>query len=232
MNPLKHTRTVLFELSNRCPYARVHPRCPVADEKGKAPVILAGKIVYNTLDFLASEGFAGKICFHTYNEPLIDPRLFQFIKYARAACPKSNIHITTNGWYLNQVILDELAEAGASLVAVSAYFDFEHRRLSKLKPRIEYWEKPMRLDARLDLYAAPATDDRRPCFAPLREVSITREGDVGLCCVEWRRDYTFGNLADHGLGDILMSEKVQGTFKRLSRGDRFLPPCRRCGRVK
>jgi phosphatidylglycerophosphate synthase len=43
-------------------------------------------------------GFDGVIAFHIYNEPLIDPRLFSFIEYARRICPQGRILILTNGF--------------------------------------------------------------------------------------------------------------------------------------
>ena len=32
---------------------------------------------------LANNGFEGTVCFHIYNEPLIDPRLFYIIEYIK-----------------------------------------------------------------------------------------------------------------------------------------------------
>lgn len=224
--PLAYTKRVTFELSNLCNYARQHTRCPL-HVAGQA-TILPARIVYDTLDFLAGYNFAGRIAFHNYNEPLIDPRLFEFVRAARRQCPDSDIYICTNGYYLTQTLADELVEAGVTNMHISAYSKAEYERLSQIELTIPCNVKLMRLDERIDQYDAPITDSTRPCHAPLSEIIVTREGYMSLCCLDWQRRYVLGSLHESGLGDLILSPAVQAIYQRLSSGDRCLDFCRRC----
>ena len=113
----EHTSRISIELSNLCNYARIHKKCPL--NLVETPVILPAKIVFDVLETLERYNFQGIIAFHTYNEPLIDPRLFQFIEFARKACPHSDIFILTNGYYLTQTLADELVDSGVSKIIIS-----------------------------------------------------------------------------------------------------------------
>lgn len=87
-DPFKFTKRVSIELSNLCNYASIHKKCPI--NKIKSPIILSSKIVYSIFNTLKKFSFSGQIAFHTYNEPLIDPRLFKFIEVAKKSCPLYN----------------------------------------------------------------------------------------------------------------------------------------------
>lgn len=226
-NILKYTNRVSIELSNLCNYADIHKKCPL--NLVTEPTILPAKIVYGVLDTLKHNDFQGIIAYHTYNEPLIDPRLFKFIEYTHDACPKSEIYICTNGFYLNQILLDELVDSGVSKIHVSAYSKSEFKRLSKLKSSISFDVEMMKLDDRLHLYETKENNTKNPCYAPLNEIIIAREGCISLCCLDWQRLYTYGNLYEQTLEEVIRSGELHAVYKRLSKGERFLPICKKCG---
>jgi len=225
-NPLAFTYRICFELSNLCNYADIHRKCPL--NLAGEPETLETSIVFDSLDFLAKYNFQGRISFNNYNEPLIDPRLFIFIKYARSVCPNSNIYICTNGFYLTQTLANELVAAGISSIHVSGYFQREMDRLSKIHLDIPYEVQAMRLDDTLKAYQRAETDSKKPCFAPLSEIIITSDAQMTLCCLDWQRRYSFGNLREHTLEEIITKKGVQKVYQRLSRGDRVLDICKRC----
>ena len=226
-NILKYTSRVSIELSNLCNYAEIHKKCPL--NLVTEPTILPAKIVYGVLDTLKQNDFQGIIAYHTYNEPLMDPRLFTFIEYAHDACPKSEIYICTNGYYLNQILLDELIDSGVSKIHVSAYSKSEYKRLSNLKSSIPFDVEMMKMDDRLHLYETKENNTKTPCYAPLNEIIIAREGCISLCCLDWQRLYTYGNLYEQTLEEVIRSGELHAVYKRLSKGERFLPICKKCG---
>lgn len=61
--------------------------------------------------------FAGDVYLHHRGEPLLNPALFDMIKYARAAGLKTRFH--SNGTLLNAERIDKLLEAGPDLVSFS-----------------------------------------------------------------------------------------------------------------
>ena len=76
---------VSFQLSNLCNYTDIHKACPLSLCRGKE--ILPSTVVHKTIDELAEFDYSGLIGFHIYNEPMIDPRLFLFISYAKKRLP-------------------------------------------------------------------------------------------------------------------------------------------------
>lgn len=223
----KYTSRISIELSNLCNYSEIHKKCPLS--LANEPIILPARIVFDILNTLKHHDFQGIIAYHTYNEPLIDPRLIKFVEYARDACPKSKIFIGTNGFYLNQTLLDELVDSGVSEIHVSVYFKSEFERLSMLTSNIPLNIEIMHLDDRLLLYKAKENNIKRPCYAPLNEIIVAREGCISLCCLDWKRLYTFGNLEEQTFDEVIRSGELQAVYERLSKGDRFLPICKRCG---
>ena len=239
-NFLEHTLSVSLELSNLCQYAWFHEKCPLHREMEspfvvREPEILPASIVYRVLDTLARYSYGNTITFHQYSEPLLDPRLFEFIRYARRSCPESEIVILTNGHYLTAVLASELLEAGVSQIIITLYgtqSECERKRewvVRELPGDACQYAVRLELDDRLTIYDREPTGSNVPCGAPLGHLGITRRAEVSLCCYDWRREHNFGSLYDQSLEDILGSQSVQETYERLCRGDRFLGICQRCG---
>lgn len=227
VNPLYNTSRVSIELSNLCNYAVFHKKCPVSLEKGHK--ILPSKCVYHVIDTLEKFGFSGRIAFHTYNEPMIDPRLFTFIEYARRHCSQSDIYISTNGYYLNQTLAEEMTAAGVTSIHVSAYTPKDFERLSAIDIKIPFnVEKMVLMNEVQEIYQAPEINLSSACSAPLGEIIVTRDGDISLCCRDWQRRYKFGSLHEHTFEDILRQGRLQAVHERLIAGDRFLDICKRC----
>jgi 2-deoxy-scyllo-inosamine dehydrogenase (SAM-dependent) len=226
----KYTNRVSIELSNLCNYSMMHKKCPI--NKIKKPIILPSKIVYSVINTLKRYSFSGQIAFHTYNEPLIDPRLFKFIEVAKESCPSCKIYICTNGYYLDQVMAEELSSIGVTEIHVSAYSDREMERLSKINVNIPFSTERMKLDERLNFYETSEKFIFKPCHAPLSEIIVTRKGKISLCCLDWKRKYLFGDLHYQNLEEILRKGKLHSLYAKLSKGERNLYLCRRCGWVR
>lgn len=225
-NPLAHTQRVSFELSNLCNYSHLHKKCPLSI--AREPEILPSSVVFDTLDFLGEEGFSGRISFHNYNEPLTDPRLFNFIARARRNCPVSDVYICTNGYHLTQELADELVACGVSNFHVSGYSRSEIARLDKIKVDVPYKVVPMKLDDTMNAYERSFTGCMNPCFAPLNEIIITSDARMSLCCLDWRRKYCFGDLTRRSLKEVIVSKEMQFIYSQLSQGKRIFDICQRC----
>ncbi|MBN1817455.1 MAG: methyltransferase domain-containing protein [Sedimentisphaerales bacterium] len=226
-NPFCRTGHVYLELSNECNYADIHKSCPVSQLRQNKD-ILPTRIVCEVLDTLSDYNYAGRIAFHTYNEPLMDPRLFTFIAYARRVCPQSEIFICTNGYYLHQEMADKLVQTGVTNIYVSAYSDSEYSRLAQIRLPIPYHVERQKLDQRLDSYDRPPTGDTQPCYNPLYQLTITASGKICLCCIDWKRQYTFADLYTQPFERAMRNPEMWRIYDRLSKGDRCLGLCKRC----
>jgi len=217
---------ISFELSNLCHYAPVHKKCPL--HSIEKPIILPRQIVYHVLDTASSWGYRGKIAFHTYNEPGIDPRLFMLIAYAKEKCPDSYVLIMSSGFYLDENLLDEYKDVGANEMILSAYSSKDYERFTSFKTNIKLTIQKPELDDRLDIYSRRELLLNKVCSAPYSELMITREGYVGLCCLDWKRENVFGSLHNQALEEVLGSEKMQVAYENLIEGRRGFNICRRC----
>jgi len=235
MNPFVHTTSVAIELSNMCNLAHFHVKCPLHWQMASPyqmhdPVYLPTFLVKSVLQSLARYDFAGTLEFHRYNEPLLDPRLFQFVREAKQLLPKVHIRIFTNGVFLTRELAYELFHAGISQITVSLYGSGSEK--IRTKERFAFISgldfASGCHDDRANLYKRKLLRVHKPCGAPLRQVIVTCRGKVGLCCMDWKDRLTFGDLRATPLETILMSEKVQEVYKRLQAGDRNIYPCSRC----
>lgn len=238
-NPYGLIHRVAFELSNRCVHAHEHTICPAHLKLQDPPRNLQAKIVAQVLNAVAKNHPSGKVVvyFHNYNEPLADPRLMVLAQMARLALPRSTIWITTSGWNLDQVLLNELAEAGVNRVKVSVYdretlarFNSLRNppglRLSRKAGNPSRWQEVLRPEY-IRVYDDPPTQRGR-CRAPYYELTISHRGQVCLCCGDWARRVTFGDLGVWSFDQIIRSDEMLSAHAALSRGERTFDVCRRC----
>ena len=242
MEPFEYTNAIALELSNSCSHAWLHKKCPLNLEMAqpgvnKDPRTLPLSIVQKVMGTLGEYEYSGALAFHQYNEPLQDPRLFLFLAMAQELCPSAQPYIVTNGYNLTPTLAEELITYGVRKIIVSTMNDkIMLRRVVALqelvgKERIEAHNSAM-LDDRMLAYDVPKPIPKGHCHAPLRQVIITRDAKVGLCCHDWQRIYTFGDLREEKLDDILCSDEVRQVYEGLRKNKRGYFLCRQCGRSR
>lgn len=219
---------VAIMLSNLCNYANIHKKCPASCVKEKE--ILPSEVFFKIIDELAIVQFSGTICFHVYNEPLIDPRLFWFIEYVKRVLPRAMVEVYSNGYYLNNQMVRELKSIGADILIVTAYGEQEHDRLMDMSVDLAYYVLFGNLDERLEHYEerekAVITEVCRTYFT---QVSIFSNGDIGTCCLDYLHAYEIGNVCKESLRDILNSECAITFQKELLKGNRSIyAVCKNC----
>jgi hypothetical protein len=254
MNPFLEIKRIAFELSNRCVYAERHEKCPAHEKLAEPTRNLPALTFKHVLERVKAKapGYSGLIYFHLFNEPLGDPRLFEFVRHASRSLPAATIQITTNGWIYDQVIHDELAWAGVRVVRFSIYSKGEYERLSKLRPngiKVLYSTTPKDRAKNPEFWGAPECDawkhilrddipkvyegqDRKKadgrCLAPYQQLCISSSAEVVLCCMDWRRTVAFGSLRESSLDEILNSPNMKQAAVDLRRGAAGYDVCRRC----
>lgn len=221
---------VAIMLSNLCNYATIHKRCPASCTRRQE--IVSGDHVRMVLKELADIDYSGIICFHIYNEPTMDPRLFMFIKETKEMLPKSNVMMYTNGIYLNKSMMNEFHEIGMDIISATAYGEEEFDRLIKLDIGIPYHVIHGNLDDRMDYYDRDYTikPPIEVCRSLLVQIPIYSDGELGLCCLDYKHPYKMGNVFESGLKTVLSEKKVIDFQRALLSGDRSsYPICDRCG---
>lgn len=223
---------VAIMLSNLCNYASIHQKCPASCVREKQ--ILPSRTVYKILDELAANNFNGTICFHIYNEPLIDPRLFLFIQYVKKVMPGSRVRIYSNGYYLDQIMADELYEIGTDILVTTGYGTNEYHRLINLNTEtgIAFSVLYGILDDRIDYYTKRNTTyvvSNSICDTYLYQIPIYSNGDIGTCCLDYKHPYGLGNITEHSLEKCLNNSRIIDFQLKLLKGDRTnFPICTNC----
>lgn len=236
LHPFENTEAIAFELSNICPLAWRHAACPL--HIAQEPKILPTQVVFNCLDTLRKYEWKGVVSFHQYNEPMIDPRLMGLISIVRIELGDVPIELETSGFYLSREIAEDLADYHNITLHVSLYGTEEEkqRRAERLQrevaPIVETKLGWHGFDDRLSIYQMPQSNNGRPCKEPLCYLTVTCDAKVGLCCFDWKRTATFGDLREQFLDDILWGERLQRVYAELSRGERTLDVCLRCPRAR
>jgi len=68
----------------------------------------------------------------------------------------------------------------------------------------------------------------KKCSRPFREVVVHWDGSVPVCCIDWRHEFTIGNIHDNHFQDIWEGKAFQAARTLLHSKDRTVRPCYRC----
>ena len=209
---------VAIELSNLCNYACIHTKCPASqiDEKKIMPLSDIESIVRQLQDIK----FKGTVCFHIYNEPLMDPRLFFIIDYIKQRISDIKVLIYTNGYYLTDSLVKDLQNGFADIITATGYGQKEFDRLINLKIDIPFSVLKGDLDDRLLWVEENKHECNIPCASLFSQVPIWVDGDVGLCCVDCYQKATFGNIKHTSLKEILNSSEIRDIMENLLSGEK------------
>jgi len=67
----------------------------------------------------------------------------------------------------------------------------------------------------------------KTCTIPFRELSVRWDGQVGICCNDWRLQYRVGNIIDEGTA-LWGNERFMGARRLLQAKQRSFSPCAVC----
>ncbi|MBD3321330.1 MAG: hypothetical protein GF350_09575 [Chitinivibrionales bacterium] len=233
--------SIEIETDSRC--NRSCPYCP-ANKKdldrgsGKMPDAVFEKIITGLADY----EYSGIIRPHLFNEPLLDPRLPEFMRFITKSLPSVDIEILSNGDFLDVQTYNSLVDAGVKVIRVTQH---GARPTAKMNELLEYLFKNVNIENRLRyrVFAEKAplanrgglvepevvnVNPQAICEWPMENMAINFKGHVLLCCNDFMGQHIFGNAASENIIDIWNSEKFIATRRRLQQGDLFLEICRKC----
>jgi hypothetical protein len=167
---------------------------------------------------------------------MIDPRLFWLFTQIRKLTPKANLRCLSNGWYLNQHLVDLLWQFGVQSLHLTAYSEAAFKRFDSFKfpdgmnvNIVPTYGTIRHLDKRIRIYdLAPEPHLRSECYEPFAHVLIRATGQVGFCCLDWADKHSFANLHDKSIQEILAGPEMLATFREVYEGPRKPFVCQRC----
>jgi len=214
-----------------------------------------------------------RIEFAMHGEPLMHPKHAFIFGLFRAALPKAQMMVTTNGKSLMKAMqqrLERIFEAGIDFVVLDTYYPerddlraeaatlegitvkdfYDDLAPQGWSPYSNHKRKFQRFVCLMDdigardgehpsrkLHnhsgSAPGMDaPREPlaktCTKPFRELSVTWNGEVRLCCEDWVGDYVAGDARTSTLAEIWRGPKFEAARAMLQNKRRDFGACKNC----
>ena len=189
--------------------------------------------------------FAGRIHFFINNEPLLDPRLADLIKIAKARVPLAKTEVQTNGLKLNVINGREILSAGLDVLYINNYSDEGKVPLGVQKfleevapdfPKVQIIFSMRKLNETLFNRAGTAPNATSlsemisiPCTLPFTDLVITANGKVAICCQDLEFEEVMGNINSATLMQIWSGPAFKKIRNHLKNGDRSVSRfCKGC----
>jgi 2-deoxy-scyllo-inosamine dehydrogenase (SAM-dependent) len=194
---------------------------------------MSDEIFLRTVEQLAEVGFAGRISYHLYNEPLLRTDLARLVAIVDARLPQALQLLNTNGDLLDDRRYTALREAGIDYFYVTRHSPGEYPE--RPFQVVQTW-RDLTLTNRggtlTELPTPTVAAQRTPCFAPSEMLIVSVTGDVLLCYEDAHREHIMGNIMATPLVDIWTSAKFREYRRRLEQGHRSVDDmCLKCSNV-
>ncbi len=214
-----------------------------------------------------------RISLYLMNEPLLDKRLPDFVRYTTERIPRATTLVTSNGTRLSKERAEALMDAGLKRLKVSLQslesernerimgyrsdgvienilgvqrlikakrarnFDFRVSMIITNENRAEIEEARRFWSAHgVRLVTSvlenrggnvPEADDLSPhamepvdhCQRPSRDLCLLFNGDAILCCVDWFRTETIGNVGEQSVREVWRSSRLEEIRRALREDD-------------
>ena len=215
--------------------------CPINIHNDRRQrVVMEEEIFKKFIDELAVKEYTGYISYFSNNEPLMDKRILDFIRYGKEKLPKAYHSLFTNG-----ILLTE--EKFQSLTAVLDRLTIDNYS-NELKLHVhieEILQKHPDVDCDVSVFVCKKDNvlDSRAGNAPNREVKdvftgscilpftqliLKPNGDMTICCQDAFGDKVLGNLKEQSLDEVLYGERRMQILDELENGRTGIHPCNRC----
>lgn len=198
--------------------------------------------VYDLIDQVAELGFKGKIGFHRLSESFLDPRIFDFISYAKK---KGMRYVdSTNGDVLksNPDLCNKLDGVADGLV-IGLY---DYKNFFEKQKKIVFWERKfkkteirfslplenLKIRRNSEIYSEYADNEavlEQPC-SRTSNLKVRYDGEVSLCCQDDLCSFGLGNVFESNIKDIWFSEKYIELVEDLKKpgSRRKYELCKKC----
>lgn len=191
------------------------------------------KLIINQLKELR---FEGNIRPHFYNEPLLDPRLPDLLRYASKTLPKVSIHLYSNGDFLTHKLFKTLISSGVSKFIITSHSGFIHKELQEIMdtPQGKQYIHQQFITKDTLLWNRGGTVNVHnmikldSCPIPTVNLTVNYKGEVVLCCNDALSQHVMGNLNKEKIVEIWRKPYFRTLRKNIIHGKFDLEICRRC----
>ena len=194
---LHATQLLTFEIGKRCNFEEQHKDlCPITHMERGYTAITDEMIIKASREAYFELGFTGFISWHFYNEPMLYwKRMLPLMVEIKNQIPQVRFFLWTNGTIL---IKDERMKL-FNQTMVSNYLKRPYEELAA------HFHNPLvkiggqELDNRLIHYGDL---DHKPCTIMFDNLLIANDGEVYICCHDWKNEVKIGNLFDMSIKEL------------------------------
>jgi len=212
---LQFTQMLSFEIGRDCNLAYQHFKtCPIRQMHRGPRELTDDLIIKTTIQAYKELGFQGFIGWSLYNEPMLHAeRMFNLMHSIRQAVPESRFVLWTNG----TILIKDQRLSLFELIFVTNYFNLSVDTMVQFfGPHVGFKGNPT-LDDRINY--REVAKNTNPCTLPFDNFIVINDGEIYLCCMDWRNDVKIGNLFDMDLAAL--DQKRIEYINKISFGNMF-----------
>lgn len=241
---LPHPLLVSIETINRCNSDCAF--CISNRNLEKRPFkIMSDELFVSIIDQLSDWGYEGHLYLCGNNEPFLDTKIIERVKYAREKLPNSFIFISTNGLlldidkvkkiipYLNQLIINNYCLDMKLHDNIKEIIDYANNHYEEFY-NVELFVQIRYKNAILTNRAGSAPNKKykkvikSTCLLPFTDMMIFSDGKVGICCCDNLESISMADLTKITLKEAWDSpeyKKVREAIKNSRSDYQFCKYC-------
>jgi radical SAM protein with 4Fe4S-binding SPASM domain len=235
---------VEIETINRC--NSTCSFCPVnRNSDSRSLAKMSENTFRKIIDNLAKLNFCGAISYFSNNEPLMDNRIIEFVKYGVSKIPNARHQLLSNGTLLTEDEFQKLIDSGLNYMGIDSYNDKLKLGSNIQKIYDKYKKENFSMDCEITRRFINQTLSNRgggapnklkarkilkaPCYFPFRQLIIRADCGVSLCCNDALGKITLGNVEEQTLEEIWFGEKHLNILKSIRKNFRNdIEICKKC----
>jgi len=217
--------------NRRCSYC-TNSVLPIAAET------MAPNRFVKILERLKDIGWDGPLGYHYLGEPLLHPEILRLVELTRSVLPRALPILFTNGDRLSLELAYRLQAAGLFKAAITRHrpyrdeWDDRIEQVQAIDPFLfevfNIEDKSNELVNMAGILSGITTPMRERCMAPKRTLPIRMNGDVSLCCCDYKQEVTFGNVLETPIQELWDAARWKGHRELLMHGIRTFEICKGC----
>lgn len=239
---IKLFNKVEIETINRCNNDCAF--CPINVNIDKRKHILMSDELFNKIiNELVNLDYSGALAIFSNNEPLLDPKIFERLKFAKYNLKKAYIYIYTNGLLLTEEKLELLLKY-TDFLYINNYNKTDrllptHKKVHEylIKNHIEASKVEIHLRNKFEhLSSRAGTSPNRKkiktlkskCILPFSQIVIRPSGKISFCCNDACANYTMDDVNNNSLLNIWNGKEFNKLRNNMNIARHAQIPCQKC----
>ena len=223
--------------------------CPVNKHVDpRKHIKMENEIFYKIIKELENLDYSGNVFLYSNNEPFIDTRIYDFIKYTKQHLKKATVIIYSNGTlltvdgfkkaieYLDELYIDNYNDAGIWLDNIAKIKDYYQENKETINCACTFSMRKQNEILGSKGGEAPNTQGKirvqvLPCMLTHTQMVIRSDGGCSLCCNDPFGRFTLGNVHNNTLQEIWNSKEYDEIRNKLRKSRSLIEKCKYCDAI-